>query len=226
MRAPTAPQSHFRYPLNRVFGSEGAVRVLRELARHGGELSVPALVEATRLSAGAVRAIVGDDLAAVGIVERVGSGRSVLYRLHRDHPLRGALEQIFEEEDARRRRVLDLLATAARETTPDVLAVWVYGSVARGEDAPGSDLDVALVLPYPDPNEAADRYRAAISPLLDREHASASVLVLSAADIDRLAVSDDPWWRNVVADALPVLGPPPAVLAQRLRANTGGAGAE
>jgi predicted nucleotidyltransferase len=226
VRTPTAPRSHFQYPFNRIFASEGAVRVLRELVRHGGELSVPALVDATRLSPGAVRAIVRDDLAAAGVVERVGTGRSVLYRLRRDHPLRGAIERLFDEEDARRRRVLNLLARAARHAAPDVMAVWIYGSVARGEDAPGSDLDVAVVLPHGDPDQAADRYRAALAPLLDREHASASVLALSATDVDRLVAADDPWWRNVVADALPVLGPPPAVLAQRRQADAGSTGAE
>jgi predicted nucleotidyltransferase len=217
VRTPTLPQSHFRNPLSRVLASEGAVRVLRELARHGGERSVPALADAARLSKGAVRGLVEDDLAVAGIVERVGTGRNVLYRLRTDHPLRAALDRLFEEEEARTRRVLDGLAEGARDAAPNVLAVWVYGSVARGEDAPGSDLDVALVVPDADSELATDRFRAKLVPLLEREGVGASILGLSTADVGRLAATEDPWWLNVVADALPVLGPPPAILADRLR---------
>jgi predicted nucleotidyltransferase len=219
------PQSHFRNPLSWILASEGAVRVLRELARHGGEQSIPALADAARLSKGAVRRLVQDDLAAAGIVERVGTGRNVLYRLRGDHPLRGTLDRLFEEEGAHAQRVLDALAEAARGAAPNVLAVWVYGSIARGEDVPGSDLDVALVLPDSDPDPAVRRYRAALAPVLDREQTGVSVVGLSGADVERLAAADDPWWRNLVADALPVLGPPPTVLARRFGAASGRAGA-
>lgn len=210
-------QSYFRYPLNRIFASEGAVRVLRELARHGGELSVPSIADATKLSREAVRRLLQGDLSATGVVERLGSGRLALYRLRADHRLRGALDLLFVEEEARVRRLFDALARAAHTAAPDVLAVWVYGSVARGDDAPTSDVDVALVLPGDDLEPAIDGYRAELAQMLDQEKADLSVVGLAAADVLRLAEGDDSWWRNVAADAIPVFGPSPPMLAQRLR---------
>lgn len=217
MRTPSEPQSYLRYPLNRILASEGAVRVIRELARHGGEQSVAGLAGATRLSKGAVRHLLQADLLMAGIVESVGTGRNVLYRLNRGHPLHAPLHRLFEEEEAHARHLLDVLAAAARDAAPNVLALWLYGSVARGDDAPGSDLDVAIVLTDADPAPAVARYRARLAPLREVEPGGISVVGLSADDVARLSAADDPWWRNVVTDGLALLGPPPGVLAQRLR---------
>ena len=78
MRTPTRAQSYFRYPLNRVLASEGAVRIIRELARHGRERSVPALARATKLSAQAIRNVL-TDLTTIGIVEAIGQSASILF---------------------------------------------------------------------------------------------------------------------------------------------------
>ena len=49
-----------------------------------------------------------------------------------------------------------LLSRAARD--PDVLAVFLFGSLARGEAGPISDVDVCLVLaPGSDPDRAFER---------------------------------------------------------------------
>lgn len=219
MRVPRRPQSHLRYPLSRIFASQGAVRVLRELARHGGKLSIPALVGPTRLSAEGVRNVLAD-LSTIRVVEPVGQGRAVLYHLRTAHPLHGALVRLFEEEEARGQRVLQSLRQAAHAMVPGIVAVWIYGSVARGEDAPMSDLDVALVLPGQDVESATATYRQHLAPVLDREQVTLSAVGLSSADVRRLADSDHPWWRNLVAEAQPVMGPPPAILAERLQRTT------
>ena len=194
------------------------MRVLRELVRHGGELSIPVLVTATKLSKEAVRTLVQGDLSAVGIVERLGTGRIALYRVRADHPMRNALDRLFDEEEAHSRRMFAALLEAAGSATPDALAVWMYGSVARGEDGPGSDLDVVVVLPEEGLDAAIQRYRSALALQLDREMVHLSVIGLSMGDVQRLVEANDPWWRNLNADAIPILGPPPAMLWLRLQA--------
>lgn len=219
MRVPSLPQSYLRYPLSRILASEGAVRVLRELARHGGELSVSALIGPTRLSTQAVRNVLGS-LAATGVVEPIGQGRSVLYRVRSAHPLLAPLAHLFAEEEARVGRVFRALREAARAAAPTALAVWVYGSAARGEDSPGSDLDVALVVPEQDVESATAAFREHLAPELDREHVALSAVGLSPTDVRRLAESGDPWWRTLAADAQPLVGPMPAALAERVYTAT------
>jgi predicted nucleotidyltransferase len=43
--------------------------------------------------------------------------------------------------------IFDTARDTVLATLPDVWAVYVYGSFARGEDWPDSDLDIAVLLP-------------------------------------------------------------------------------
>jgi predicted nucleotidyltransferase len=225
MRVPSRPQSNFRYPLSRILSSEGAVRVLRELMRHGGEVAIPRLAEATKLNQQTVRNVLHGDLTMTGIVEMVGQGRSTLYRARTTYPLYPQLDELFAQEEARVQRTFQTLAAIAREAAPDLLALWVFGSVARVEDEPGSDLDIALVVPDEiSADAAASDLRERVAPLLDPERVTVSVVGLSADDVLRLAADETPWWRNVSAEAQPVLGLPPTALFEHLRTsrNKGG----
>lgn len=50
--------------------------------------------------------------------------------------------------DARtREQMLDKAARIIGAALPDAWAIYVYGSMARGDDTPGSDLDLAVLLP-------------------------------------------------------------------------------
>jgi hypothetical protein len=131
LMAHSAAQSPQRYPLTSILGTEANVRVLRELTRHGGQMSAPSLVARTGLG----RTSVWGALATLGkmnIIESAGTGRAVLYRIRTDHPLHAPLDALFEAEEARFATILDIVRSVASESGPGVLAVWIYGSVARG----------------------------------------------------------------------------------------------
>src|SRR5260221_6248311 len=142
--ARSAPQSAHRYPLTTILGSDAHVRILRELSRHGGQLSAPSLVGRTGLAKTSVWAGL-TSLEQAGIVSVAGTGRARVYSVRSDHPLRGALDTLFEAEERRFDAVLEAVRAAARGCRHDVAGVWVYGSTARGEDRTGSDLDIVVV---------------------------------------------------------------------------------
>jgi len=98
--ARSAPQSAHRYPLTTILGSDAHVRVLRELSRHGGQLSAPSLVSRTGLAKTSVWAAL-TSLAQAGVVSVAGTGRARLYSIRSDHPLRGVLDALFEAEERR-----------------------------------------------------------------------------------------------------------------------------
>jgi predicted nucleotidyltransferase len=90
---------------------------------------------------------------------------------------RDEAEAIFK---AARDAVLDAL--------PDVLAVYVYGSFARGEDWPGSDLDVAVLLP---PGLLIPDVLGLISDISQRVHRDVDLVDLRrAGDVLRREVLD------------------------------------
>jgi len=103
-------------PLDAILGTLATVRVLRVL-QGGDVLSPPYIARKTSLSRPAVRdALIRLERARV--IERVGQGRNVLYRLGTDHPLSRRIVKLFRAE-ARRAVVLlaclaGLLASGAR----------------------------------------------------------------------------------------------------------------
>jgi predicted nucleotidyltransferase len=206
--ARSAAQSVQRYPLTLMLGTEANLRLLRELSRHGGQLSAPALVARTGLAKTSVWAGLAS-LDEAGVVEVAGTGRARLYSIRLNHPLRHALGTLFEAEERRFDAVLDSIRTAAHGCGPGLAAVWLYGSVARGEDRPGSDLDIAVIA-------ANDRVAAIVEALRDALHPAGeelrftpSVVGLAMEDVARLADARDPWWCGVVRDAIALCGPRP-----------------
>jgi predicted nucleotidyltransferase len=211
----TVPQSFLRQPLSAVLANPANVRVLRELSRHGGELSATTLAQRSKLTKPSVLASL-DHLAGLGYVEPLGTLRQRLYRIDSKHPLVPALSDLFSAEDQRFQSIIEAIRAAAIDA--GATAAWLYGSVARGEDRPDSDVDVALVASG-NAGSAKAKMREALRGREDTLRFSASVLGLDADDIVRLAAENDPWWVAVVEDTFPLVGPDPLSLASRLSAQ-------
>lgn len=214
--AEISPESVLRHPLTMILGARANVRVLRALFGHGGELAAPALVRQTGLAQSSVReALMG--LEALGIVRALGQGRVRLYRIERAHPLAAPLEALFQAEEERYQAILEAIRSAAREFGDDVLAAWLYGSVARSEDGPASDIDVAVVIKADEVSRVADGIRDRLMDAEDRLLFHLSVVPVDEDDIRRLDREADPWWRDIQRDGIALVGPRPVDFLRLLR---------
>ena len=201
---PKSPTRSFqRYPLTSILGAEARVRVLRELSRHGGLLSAPSLVRRCRLAGSSVRSALAG-LEETGIVASEGSGRIHLYRVRAEHPLATSLGSLFEAEEVRFASIRKAIRSAASD--PCVLAVWIYGSVARGEDRPDSDLDVIAIVERDALERVVMSMREALFAPGELLGFVPSVVGLTREDAVRLSSLRDPWWESVVADSWSLLG--------------------
>src|SRR5205807_8044578 len=72
-----------------------------------------------------------------------------LYRLNRDHVLADAVLSACRA----RRTVLERLTEAVKDLDPEPVHVSVFGSFARREAGPDSDIDLLVVLPAPPAND-------------------------------------------------------------------------
>ena len=80
-------------------------------------------------------------LQKMGLLERIPRGRQVDYALHPEHPAWPGLRQVVMRTVA----IGAIIAEALSPVREKVAVAWVYGSVARGEDTAGSDIDLMVV---------------------------------------------------------------------------------
>lgn len=218
MRSPP-PQSALRYPVNDLLGTPGNVRLLRELFRHGGQLTAPQLAARTGMTAQGVRFTLAA-LEQTGAVDSAGSARTRLYSARRGFPLATALDALFRDEEERHTAVMAAI-TEAVQRDGDIRAAWLYGSAARGEDRPDSDLDLVIATRDGCRVPSSARLRSALEEPAERLSFTPSIVALDPDDVRRIA-GGDPWWRNLVRDALMLKGDAPEIYAEKLdRDGTG-----
>ena len=144
--------------LDRAFGTESKVRVLRAMARSPHRWFTEAdLARAASMSPNTVNLRLGE-LEDAGIIERAANGAPHPVRLQTKSPLAASVMQLFEAE----RRVYDDWVEAVRaQTRPDETCI-VFGSVARGTARHDSDVDLLIIAPTLDrAAETAARLREA-----------------------------------------------------------------
>lgn len=204
-------QSHVRYPLTNLLGSAGNLRVLRALVADRSPQSVPQLVRQSGLSGRGVRLVL-ESLIQQQVVVAHGSGRTHLYALSDAHPFSGAIAALFHDEAAHWERLLASVRDVLSVRANGVRAAWLYGSVARGEDTPTSDLDMALLVTSA---AVTDRVREDLMAIEDKHRIRIMVAGLTEAELATLP-DDDPWWSDVVRDARVLKGPAPDAVKRRL----------
>jgi predicted nucleotidyltransferase len=204
-------QSHLRFPLTRLFGSGGNIRVLRALFSYGAPLSLSQLSRESGLTPPGVRLVL-ESLETQGILVALGEPRTRLYDLNPRYPFMHVLRQLLAEEKLRWEQVLKTLRKVARENKA-VSAAWYYGSVARGEDGPASDLDVAIVVRGEDVEKSLEDVREALRPAEETLFFNCSVIGLSEQDVSRLSRDNDRWWVELVRDGKALKGARPEQMA-------------
>jgi len=193
-------------PLNAVLGSITKVKLLRVLLPL--ERAV-ALREAARIAgisaSGAQSAL--EDLAAMGIVIRREATGQHLYRINRDNHLVVALDELFKREDERWSQLVGALEDELRDW-PSVEAAAIFGSAARGDDRPGSDLDLLVVTESDETDDHLWERLLDIQPTFQREFGvRISPVVLSLDRLRERAQDGDPLIAAVIRDGIPVVKP-------------------
>ncbi len=192
-------------PLDHILGRRSTVRLLRAL----GPLDRPVSGrEAARLAGLSHRAITAlDELAALGVVIRREAAGQHLYRFNREHALADAIQHVFAEEERRSSLILERIRSVAEEA--GALYAGVFGSAARKEDRPGSDLDVFMVVGHEDAKERSrDAMILALEELQEDHGVRPTPVVVALAEAQRQVREGSPLLRDVLREARRVHGGP------------------
>jgi DNA-binding transcriptional ArsR family regulator len=204
--ARSSKESAIRYPLTAILGVDSNLRVLRVLSLHGGMLASNEIIRKSRLAQESVRrALI--DLVSLGIVLSSGMGRSSVYRLNADHYFSSALSELFKAESDRFQAILDAVRQCATEMP--IFSLFYYGSVASGKDRTDSDLDIGVIAHAADLAKTTERLRENLRDASERLGFLPNLVGLDFADIKRLDRDADPWWKNVISEAIVLSGKRP-----------------
>lgn len=149
---------------------------VRELARLTGTSAGTLHKELTKLTAG-------------GVLRRQEVGNQVRYGANRDCPVFEELASILRKTSG----LVDVLEKALGGVEKNIALAFVFGSVARGEQQSGSDVDMMLVgsLGFADAVQVLHPVQA----ILQRE---INPVVYSIEEFRRRAASDDSFIREVL----------------------------
>ncbi len=138
-------------------------------------------------------------LAQVGVVESRTIGRAGVHAINEDHasvpPLRALVDPIT------------VLTTVIEEATDSrVKTVLLFGSIARGEPRPDSDIDLAVIATADWDGRVAleDHVRTRIGNSCD-------ALVLTPAEFDRLARTGEPVVTDILHEGVALVGSKPRI---------------
>jgi len=135
----------FREPLNTILGQLSRVKILRFMVKARVESNGREIAKATGLSHVKCHTAL-QELASQGFVRMRRSGRSLLYSLEEQNAFfKSALVPLFESE----RRIFGLLKERILKgiSAPKPVSVVLFGSIARGDALPGSDIDALIIFP-------------------------------------------------------------------------------
>jgi hypothetical protein len=209
-------------PLDDILGSLSKVRLLRLLI---SEHRVVSAREAARLVGMSAPAILqaAEGLVMLGLAVREEGGHQVRVHSNEDHALLPLLRSLFAAEDAWAATLFDALrdgigpggGEAHSSWSPllaagPVVAACVFGSMARGEDRPGSDLDLLVLTRTTGDLEVVRERIAEHAPTWRRSFGVTVSPVVMAVDRARNQhAAGDPLLLQAARDARMIIGAAP-----------------
>lgn len=200
----------FVHPVSAVIpGAQG--RILAVLAETTAELNLRTLARLADVSVAQASRVM-PDLIGLGLVERREVPPSSQFRLVRTNVgARAVLALATARDDV----LAEIGRTVAAIEIPPVRAI-VFGSFARGEAGPDSDLDVVFVRPAAI-DEDDDRWttgvelwRTAVRSLTGNR---VEILEVGEDDAQARLEREDDLWRDIRREGVVIHGPPLATLA-------------
>lgn len=136
-------------------------------------------------------------LTLLGIVETQTIGRAGIHTINEQHAAVAPLRALLDPVAALRNAVSSV-------TGKDISAVILFGSIARGEARPGSDIDLAVIAPpgWDKRVELEDSIRSRLGNDCD-------VLVFTDAEFVRLATTGEPVVGDILRDGVALIGTKP-----------------
>ncbi len=191
-------------PLDHLLGTRTKVRLLRALVPLDRPVSGREAARLAGVSRIALRAL--EELESAGILNQGEATGQHLFTFNRRHRLAPVIEQLFDAERRFTSTIFERL-TEALEAAQSVQSAMVFGSSARGEAGPGSDLDILVIVQGQEAREGVHSALVDLTPGLSTEFGvRLSPVVLTLEQFRQQSEADDPFIGEVRRDARHIMG--------------------
>ncbi len=135
---------NFTDPLNQILGQLSKIKILRYLIRVNVAMNGREIAKAVGLSHVKCHAAL-KELAEQGMISMRRIGRSNVYEIQQDHlVVKDWLKPLFREEEKLKNRLARMIISCLTIKPESII---LFGSVARKQDQPGSDIDLLFIMP-------------------------------------------------------------------------------
>lgn len=144
MRPISNHDSALKNPLNEILGYQANVRLLRCLIESRGPLSHSELAGRTGISLPGIHKVV-PRMIDTGIITYSGSGKRQQIAFREQHPVAGAIKELFETEGRNYDALIKNLKEAIEALKFQPKSAWIFGKVAQKSDDYGDPVCIALL---------------------------------------------------------------------------------
>lgn len=199
-----------REPLSYALSTRAKVACLRTLSLTSGGLTQREVARRAGVQHRSSQLAL-DDLVALGLVERLSGGRDFFVSLNGGHRLSGVIRELFRSESefflALRAELVAAVTDPPRAAR--LSSIVIFGSVARGDDQLGSDLDLLVLAPRRSAIEPAlVRLDEAAGPLHEHYGCALRPIAYTVAEARRRWLRREAPFPQIVRDHIVVVGPP------------------
>lgn len=197
--------------LEEILGNKVRVKVLRTLFERSTAFTREELEEETGLSAGAVHRAL-KDLKRNGVVaELKGEGKKQFYKIKKENgnPIVKPLSDLFDQEAFSGRKgsvpayhwnlLAEVVKYLGKHLLDELSQIILFGSVARGEAIPSSDIDLLIVLKETPGEKIQEGIR---SKLDEKWDANFSLILRSSEKLEEMRGKETALFEEVQRDGI------------------------
>lgn len=197
----------FQHPLDDAFRTRSHMRILRVLDElpAGFATSAREIARRARISHPTASGILAT-LSEQGIVMVRRLPRTDLFELNEAHVLVDRLRSLFEWERGLQEELLSTLRDYLRHRRSLVREAFVFGSVARGDMEPSSDVDLAIIV-EPGKVEAVQEAIDIMIELVRRRFGNRLNIIVEEGSLEALRASGRRGrmlWANIAREGIPL----------------------
>jgi len=204
-QSPLPPPIH--EPLGVLLGTRAKVDLLRVLTARGAPLSQRELARRAGVSLRGAQAALAD-FYALGIATRLQGGRDHLTLLNEQHALAPALTTLFSAEAELARGLRHAIAAAVAGDRNPPMGLYLFGSVARAEETPDSDVDVLVIARDVEHREQLmERSLTSVETLRTQYGVTMNPVAYTIREARRGWADGTALWAEIARDAVTIQGP-------------------